>query len=325
MASLSAQSNQTKADNPPAPIFHPLMLELIPEMEPDAFAKFVADIKQHGVHEPIWMHKGQILDGRNRWLACEQLGIKCPRREYTGDEAGLLDFVISENYHRRHWDASQRAMVAAKAATMRKGARTDLQPRPNLAEVSIEAAAKRMDVSTGNVKNAKKVIAKGAPEVVKAVEQGKLAVSAAAKIVEHPPDVQRDAASKIKDGENGAAVVRALPPSPAKTKKTVGSAARRQKTDDRVVSIADEKKRTEEMRRMANVIFVSLLKTEELWLKHLPATPHPLADIWPLLDSEEQEEVVRAAKVIQPWVAEIVKLAEKVNLRDKSHGRDLRA
>ena len=76
--------------NPPAKSnFHPLLL-LFPEMEKPAFAEFVHDIKVNGQHEPIWMYKGQVLDGRNRWLAAEVLGIKPLTREYMGDEQMTL-------------------------------------------------------------------------------------------------------------------------------------------------------------------------------------------------------------------------------------------
>lgn len=97
--------------SPPKPNFHPL-LAIFPEMAKDAFAEFVADIRANGQREPIWMYKGQVLDGRNRWLACEECGIKPLTREYVGDEKGLPAFVLSQNLHRRHLDASQRAMVA---------------------------------------------------------------------------------------------------------------------------------------------------------------------------------------------------------------------
>ena len=49
-------------------------------------------------------------------------------RLYEGTEEGLLAFLISLNMARRHMDESQRAMVAAKIANLRSGARTDLAP-----------------------------------------------------------------------------------------------------------------------------------------------------------------------------------------------------
>lgn len=54
--------------------FHPLC-SAFPLMIGDEFAELVADIKQHGQRDPVTLYRGEILDGRNRCLACQQLGI----------------------------------------------------------------------------------------------------------------------------------------------------------------------------------------------------------------------------------------------------------
>jgi hypothetical protein len=82
-------------------------------------------------------------------------------------------------------------MVATKLANMRQGARTDVQPPANLPEVSTAKAADTLNISERLVRHAKKVRAEAQPEVVRAVEAGQLAVSAAAKLAEKPVGVQR--------------------------------------------------------------------------------------------------------------------------------------
>jgi phage N-6-adenine-methyltransferase len=102
--------------------WHPAA-ELFPLMEGGDFAELVADIAAHGQREPIVMYDGMILDGRNRWRACQQLGLAPVYREWDGvgdPEA----FVISLNLHRRHLTREQRAelmrTLRARGMTLQK-------------------------------------------------------------------------------------------------------------------------------------------------------------------------------------------------------------
>jgi N6-adenosine-specific RNA methylase IME4/ParB-like chromosome segregation protein Spo0J len=182
--------------------FHPLV-EIFPQMEKCAFAAFVADVKENGVREPIVIHKGQILDGRNRWLACQRLGIECPRREYDGKESAkaLLAFVLSANLQRRHLSESQRAMVAGKIANMTHGGDRKSDQAANLPLVSQADAGKRMGVSERSVRDAVKVLSGAAPEVARAVDNGGLVVSVAAQLTDHSAEFQRQVVAKIVNGE----------------------------------------------------------------------------------------------------------------------------
>jgi hypothetical protein len=176
---------------------HPLA-ELFPPLAAPELAALTADIAAYGVHEAIVLFEGQILDGRNRFHACQTLGLPCPTRAYTGDDP--LAYVVSLNLQRRHLNESQRAMVAAKLANMRQGARTDVQPQVNLPEVSNAKAADTLNISESLVKHAKKVQAEAQPEVIQAVETGHIAVSAAAKLAEQPVAVQRAVVQELETG-----------------------------------------------------------------------------------------------------------------------------
>jgi hypothetical protein len=93
--------------------FHPLA-DLFPLMEGAEFDTLVADIKKNGLHYPIFLYEGKILDGRNRYRACLELGWEPATRNcdhHVGDPAG---FVISRNIHRRHLTAKQRRELIAK-------------------------------------------------------------------------------------------------------------------------------------------------------------------------------------------------------------------
>src|SRR6266511_1892071 len=71
------------------------LAEIFPLMDEDPFVDLKDDIAAHGLHEPIWLYEGEILDGRNRYWACRELGLDCPTRPYTGDDP--LGFILSMN------------------------------------------------------------------------------------------------------------------------------------------------------------------------------------------------------------------------------------
>ena len=163
------------------------------------FAALQADIAAQGLLEPLVLYQGQILDGRNRYRACRVLGIQPQVRTYQGNDP--LGFVTSMNLVRRHLNESQRALVATQITTMRQGERTDLEPSANLQKVSQAKASELLNISPRSISDAKKVTAEAQPEVVSAVRDGKLAVSAAAKLSQEPGPVQRHILAQIMSGE----------------------------------------------------------------------------------------------------------------------------
>jgi hypothetical protein len=95
--------------------FHPLA-GIFPLMEGAEFDELVADIKAHGLREPIVLYEGLILDGRNRYRACIKAGVEpsfAPSawRLPNDDPAG---YVISANIRRRHLTAEQKRDLIAK-------------------------------------------------------------------------------------------------------------------------------------------------------------------------------------------------------------------
>jgi hypothetical protein len=100
--------------------FHPAA-ELFPLMEGEDFDALVADIKANGLHEPVVLLDGKILDGRNRYRACGAAGVVCRVFEHKADCGHVADpvaYVVSRNLHRRHLTAEQKRELIAKVIAM---------------------------------------------------------------------------------------------------------------------------------------------------------------------------------------------------------------
>ena len=186
---------------------HPIA-DIFPMISGKEFVDLKADIKANGCHEPVVLYEGRILDGRNRSKACQEVGVEPKFTEYQGDDP--VGFVISLNLHRRHLNESQRAMVAANIANLPQGGDRRSDQTANLQfETTRAEAAEKLNVSERSVNTAKKVQREGAQELVDAVQQGEVSVSAAAKIAAYDEEEQKEIVDEIKHGAKPAEVISA--------------------------------------------------------------------------------------------------------------------
>ena len=186
--------------------FHEIS-KLFPLMRDDELEQLKADIEENGQREPIWLHPDDdsILDGRNRYTACCDLGVE-PKFVYWDGEGSAAAFVISENLRRKHLDASQRAMVAKnmlplleKEAKKRQGKRTDLDSElpGKIAGKSGDArdqAAQAVGVNPRYVSDAK-AIAAADPKLADQVASGEVTIPQAKREIK-----KRKGAKKKKAG-----------------------------------------------------------------------------------------------------------------------------
>src|SRR6516165_8065994 len=91
---------------------HPFS-KLFPPISEEDFGKLAADIKLNGLHQPIVRYQGKILDGNNRYRACELVKVAPKFADFTGDDAAARNYVISANIHRRHLSPDQRREIIA--------------------------------------------------------------------------------------------------------------------------------------------------------------------------------------------------------------------
>jgi ParB-like chromosome segregation protein Spo0J len=161
---------------------------MFPMMTDIEFAGLKQDIQEHGQKEWITLYQGKILDGRNRYKACIELGIEPELCEVDESKPNFdpIAYVLSHNLHRRHLTESQRSMVAGKLATLKRGRPSE--ENGSIDPFTIEDAANLLSVGTASVKRAKQVIEHGSKAIVDAVESGEIPVSFAAKFVTEEPD-----------------------------------------------------------------------------------------------------------------------------------------
>lgn len=182
---------------------HPACL-LFPEMTDEEFAGLKADIKAHGQRESCVFHQDQLLDGRHRWRACQELGIEPDVCEIDADDFDPVAYVLSVNMHRRHLSTSQRSVIGAEAETMLAVAAKERQreagkqhgrgqekqvadlPQPIAEGKARDQAAKLVGVSPRMISDAK-AIKQADPALADEVRKGNISVHAAKKKLAPPP------------------------------------------------------------------------------------------------------------------------------------------
>lgn len=179
---------------------------IFPLLDGEDLQGLAEDIRQHGLRCPIELLDGKILDGRNRKTACTLARVQPQFITVTTDDP--VAYVMSKNLHRRQLTASQRAMVAARAREfydkqakerqVRKPAGSVPENLPEQKGDARDAAGKAVGVSGKLVDNASKVLRDGIPELARAVDEGRLSVSAAADFADSFDSVQREVAEKAR-------------------------------------------------------------------------------------------------------------------------------
>lgn len=158
---------------------HPLS-SLLPMMGQIEIRELAADIQLNGLRAPITLFEDMILDGRNRYRACEIAGVQPRFREYNG-EGDALDFIVSVNVKRRHLTASQKGLVAAKYATMERGRPTKNKSATLPIKRSEADVSEELGVSSRTVRTAKTVLKEAPKEEIAAIERGEKTVTEVAR------------------------------------------------------------------------------------------------------------------------------------------------
>ena len=146
---------------------------LLPRMMADEYQTLKADIKAHGLLEPIVTYEDSILDGRHRYNICEELAVQPAyvQFESLSYSGSPLDFVISK-HQRRNLTADQKAILADKVANLKDGERQVLTNE----KVTLSEAIKSTGASKGQVGKLRK-IKKNNPRVIERIESGETSIN----------------------------------------------------------------------------------------------------------------------------------------------------
>ena len=170
--------------------------------------------------QPIWLYEDKILDGRNRFRACQEVGATMEFKEYTGVDP--IGFVISLNKERRHLSSSQLATVAvnllplfeeeakkrqlsglkqfsnSESTVSQKFEQREIEENENK---SITKAAESVGTNRQYVADSKK-LKESAPDVFNAVNEGRLNIPQAKALLSMPKERQEKVISEIKEVED---------------------------------------------------------------------------------------------------------------------------
>jgi hypothetical protein len=196
--------------------------------------------------ETITLYEGAILDGRNRYRACEEAGVE-PRFEVFDDtEQTPLSFVLAKNLYRRHLTEGQKALKAEQMITTKHGdirrfssgqGIKNIESAPKgpfgplgSEPVTVDKAATLWCVRPRAVKRATFVreYTKDTPKIIAEVAAGRMTLGRAAVLAKQTAEEQRDAPDVKYGGRK---------PKPAPAARPVTAPALRALTDEQLFAI----------------------------------------------------------------------------------------
>lgn len=157
---------------------HPLCT-LFPRMAGAEFDALVADIAANGLQNPIVLHDEMVLDGGNRYRACQAAGVEPRFIQFSGDSA--VQFVLSANLHRRHMSTGQQAAIVASAQDWAKANAHGGERASAHGEHLKDSTKERAKQSGASVTTQRRAdaVAKADPEMAGKVARGEVPLSEA--------------------------------------------------------------------------------------------------------------------------------------------------
>ena len=158
---------------------------VFPIMSGREFDELVDDVRVNGLREPVVVRGDQLVDGRNRVRACAAAGVAPEVRELERG-TDVASWVMSVNVHRRHLDASQRALLASRLSALS-------------GEVTLSRAGELMGVSRASVARAA-AVEKGPEPLRAAARDGLVSVGDAYELRGEEPETIEQLVEDVRSG-----------------------------------------------------------------------------------------------------------------------------
>jgi len=172
----------------------PQFRALIPPLSSDEMAQLEENVLRDGIRDAlvVWLGEDVLLDGHHRYDLARKhdLAARVMYMEFKS-RAEAMRWVIEHQCGRRNLSESQRAMCAARLATLTRGRPKD---NPPIGGITQDDAAKMFNVSERSVSRAKAVLDHGDDKIIDAIVKDELAVSTAheeIKNAQYKPRVNR--------------------------------------------------------------------------------------------------------------------------------------
>jgi ParB-like chromosome segregation protein Spo0J len=159
------------------------------------FLDLVEDVRKHGLLQAILTFEGKILDGRNRFRACEVAGVQPRFVAFQGTWEEARATVVSLNLQRRNLTEAEKAIAAKRVANLKHGsnrfeAKVESAIDDSTKPVTRREACEMMGVSEAAFDRASVVVDHGVPELVEAVGRETVPMSTGSEIARAIPAVQ---------------------------------------------------------------------------------------------------------------------------------------
>ncbi len=178
---------------------------IFPLMPEDELQQLADDIKTNGLKNPIILLDDNVLDGRNRMLACKLASVSPDFQSRNAEKLGSpVSWVVSQNLHRRHLKPDQLKAIAAEAvvlmqketearqiANLKQNQRQQDSAQPteveksSTSEKSRDAVAKNFGLS-GRTLQPSITNAKERPDIHQLQKEGKISQKEA-QVLKHDP------------------------------------------------------------------------------------------------------------------------------------------